>query len=214
MAGGTVYRTTMRDSWRWMSWDIPVRLVPLTLIPVLYLLITRTSPVALGLSENHLARDLALAIPCGLGGFAIAAAFSDYLSRRAGRWLVPNRADLLLQTFYYVIPNAFVEEWFFRGFMQGTLMRWWQIPLLAVGATTVLFGTYHLLGRWGWRPVIGATVAGAALGLLYLWQPSPPSLLLPVIVHAAITVGFLSLGPTVLFAWRHRSSGVPNFSGR
>ena len=169
---------------------------------MLYLLVTRTSPVALGLSESHLARDLALAIPCGLGGFAIAAAFSDYLSRRAGRWLVPDGADLLLQTFYYVIPNAFIEELFFRGFMQGTLMRWWQSPALALAATTLVFGCYHLLGRWGWRPVAGATLAGLALGLLYVWQPSPPSLLLPVVVHAAITAGFLSLGPSLLFAWR------------
>lgn len=191
-----------------MWWDIPVRLVPLTAIPVLYLLVTRTSPAALGLGENHLARDLALAIPCALTGFAIAAGFSDYLSRRTGRWSVPDRADLILQTFYYVIPNALIEEWFFRGFMQGTLLRWSHLPLLAVAATTLIFGAYHLLGRWGWRPVVGATVAGAGLGLLYLWQPSPPSLLLPVIVHAAITAGFLSLGPALLFAWRQRSSGV------
>jgi len=81
----------MRDSWRWMWWDIPVRLVPLTAIPVLYLLVTRTSAAGLGLTENHLLRDVALAIPCGLAGFAIAAAFSDYLSRRAGRWFVPVR---------------------------------------------------------------------------------------------------------------------------
>lgn len=202
MAGRTLYRTTVRDSWRWMWWDIPVRLLPLTAIPLLYLWVSRTSPAALGLTASHLLRDLALAIPCGLAGFAIAAAFSDYLSRRAGRWFVPDRADLLLQTFYYVVPNAIVEEWFFRGFVQGMLMRWWQIPVLALSATTLVFGGYHLLGRWGWRPVAGATVAGFALGLLYLWQPSPPSLLLPVIVHAAITAGFLGLGPSLLFAWR------------
>lgn len=209
MARGTVYRTTIRDSWRWMWWDIPVRLVPLAAIPVLYLWVTRTSPAALGLTGSHLLRDLALAIPCATAGFAIAAAFSDYLSRRAGRWFVPHRADLLLQTFYYVVPNAFVEELFFRGFMQGMLMRWWPIPGLALASTTLVFGAYHLLGRWGWRPVAGATVAGFALGLLYLWQPSPPSLLLPVVVHAGITAGFLGLGPSLLFTWRRRERRRP-----
>ncbi|MEO6795689.1 MAG: CPBP family intramembrane glutamic endopeptidase [Candidatus Dormibacter sp.] len=204
MASGTVHRTTIRDSWRWMWWDIPVRLVPLTGIPIVYLVITRTSPAALGLTEHHLLRDVVLAIPCSLAGFAIAAAFSDYLSRRAGRWFVPDRTDLLLQTFYYAVPNAFVEEWFFRGFMQGMLMRWWQIPWLALAATTLIFGAYHLLGRWGWRAMAGTTVAGFTFGLLYLWQPWPPSLLLPVVVHAASTAGFLSLGPSLLFAWRRR----------
>ena len=207
MASRTIYRTTIRDSWRWMWWDIPLRLVPLTAIPILYLLVTRNSPATLGLTENHLARDLALAIPCGLAGFGIAAAFSDYLSRRSGRWFVPDRGDLLLQTFYYLVPNAFVEELFFRGLIQGTLIRWWQIPALALAATTLLFGGYHLLGRWGWRPVAGATVGGLAVGLLYLWQPEPPSLLLPVVVHAAMTAGFLSLGPSLLFAWRQRTTG-------
>ncbi|HYM50364.1 MAG TPA: CPBP family intramembrane glutamic endopeptidase [Candidatus Limnocylindrales bacterium] len=206
MALGTVYRTTVRDSWRWMWWDIPGRLLPLTLAPIAVLWLTHTSPSAMGFSEQHLARDLLLAVPCGLAGFAIAAAFAEYLARRAGRWFVPDRGDLALQTFYYVGLNAFPEEWFFRGFLQGTLIRWWGVAWLGLAVATAVFGAYHLLGRWGWRPVGGATVAGLALGLVYLWQPHPPSLLLPVIVHACITAGFLSVGPYVIFAWR-RSRG-------
>src|SRR5438445_169477 len=185
-----------------MWWDIPARLLPLTLVPVAFLFVTRTPPQALGLSEHHLVRDLALALPLGLAGFAVAAAFADYLSRRARRWFVPDPADLLLQTAYYVLPNAAIEEWFFRGFLQGTLVRWWQLPWLGFAVATAVFGAYHLLGRWGWRPVAGASVAGFALGLIYLWQPSPSSLLLPVIVHACVTAGFLSVGPYLIFQWR------------
>lgn len=206
MASGSLYRTTVADTWRWMWWDIPARLLPLTLVPVAFLWLTRTPPGALGLDEHHLVRDLALALPLGLAGFAVAAAFSDHLSRRARRWFIPDPADLLLQTVYYVLPNAAIEEWFFRGFLQGTLVRWWQLPWLGFAVATAVFGAYHLLGRWGWRSVAGATIAGFALGLIYLWQPSPPSLLLPVIVHASITAGFLSLGPYLIFAWR-RSRG-------
>ena len=206
MALGTVYRTTVKDSWRWMWWDLPVRLLPLAAAPIAFMAVSGTAPAALGLAEQHLARDLLLAIPCGLVGFGIAAAFAEYLSRRARRWFVPDRADLLLQTAYYVLPNAAVEEWFFRGFLQGTLSRWWQLPWLGFLAATLVFGAYHLLGRWGWRPVAGATVAGFVLGLLYLWQPPPASLLLPVIVHAFITAGFLSVGPYLIFTWR-RSRG-------
>jgi membrane protease YdiL (CAAX protease family) len=185
-----------------MWWDLPLRLLPLTLVPVAYIWATGTPPQALGLSEHHLGRDLALALPLGALAFLVAAAFADHLSRRARRWFVPDAYDLLLQTVYYVLPNAAIEEWFFRAFLQGSLVRWWGIPWLGLIAATAIFGGYHLLGRWGWRPVAGATVAGAALGILYLWQPGPPSLLLPVIVHACITTGFLSLGPYLLFAWR------------
>src|SRR2546430_16254622 len=74
--------------------------------------------------------------------------------------------------------------------------------MLGLLIATAIFGAYHFLDRWGWRPVAGATAAGLALGLIYLWQPSPASLLAPVLVHAAITCGFLSLGPYLVYLWR------------
>jgi len=109
---------------------------------------------------------------------------------------------VLVQSAYYLMLNAHIEEWFFRGFLQGSLARWWNAPLLALLAATAVFGAYHFLDRWGWRPVAGATAAGLTLGLIYLWQPSPPSLVAPVLVHAAITCGFLSLGPYLVYRWR------------
>jgi len=197
-----LYRTTVRDSWSWIWWDVPARLLPLVLVPIGYVWLTHTSPADLGFRAAHLGRDLVLAIPLGLAGFAVAVAFSDFLSRRSGRWFVPDRPDLLLQTGYYVVLNAPAEEWFFRGLVQGALVGWWRSPALGVLAATLIFGAYHFLGRWGWQPVVGATVAGLALGVLYAWQPSPPSLLLPTLVHAAITCGFLGAGPFLLFHWR------------
>jgi uncharacterized protein len=199
---GSLYRTNPATSWGWIKWDVPARLVPLAAAPVMFLWLSRTPASWLGLSFDHTARDLLLAIPFGAAAFAIAAGFNEYLSRRIRRWFVPDEADLLLQTGYYVVLNAPVEEWFFRGFLQGSLIRWWDAPALGFLAATLIFGAYHFLGRWGWRQVAGATVAGFALGLTYLWQPAPPSLLLPTIVHAAITCGFLSLGPYLIFAFR------------
>ena len=147
-------------------------------------------------------RDLLIALPLAIAGFLIAAGFGEYLARRSRRWFVPQPADLAAQSLYYVALNAPVEEWFFRGFLQGGLTGWLGSPLLAVVLVTAIFGGYHFLDRWGWRPVIGATAAGLALGLVYLWQPEPPSLLAPTLVHGAITCGFLSLGPYGLFRWR------------
>jgi CAAX protease family protein len=199
-----VYRTTIGASWRWMRLDLVARLLPLAIAPLLVGWLTHTPLDAFGLTLDHPLRDLLVAVPLALVGFAIALAFAEYLARRSRRWFVPDAGDLAVQTTYYIVLNAPLEEWFFRGFLQGGLLRWWQAPLLALLVTTAIFGGYHFLDRWGWRPVVGATAAGLGLGLIYLWQPAPPSLLAPVIVHAAITCGFLSVGPFLLFRWRSR----------
>jgi membrane protease YdiL (CAAX protease family) len=183
-----------------MRLDLLFRLVPLAIVPLIFSRLSGTPLRDLGLTVTHPLRDLLLALPLAAIGFAIAAGFAVYLSRRSGRWFVPTEPDLLLQSAYYLALNAPVEEWFFRGFLQGSLAHWLSAaPALAVLVATALFGAYHFLDRWGWRPVAGATAAGLALGLIYLWQPSPPSLLAPVLVHAAITCGFLSLGPYLIY---------------
>jgi membrane protease YdiL (CAAX protease family) len=184
-----------------MRLDLLFRLVPLTAIPLLFAWLTATPLRTFGLVVTHPVHDLLVAIPLSLVAFAIAAAFAAYLSRRSGRLFVPTNPDLLLQSAYYLVLNAPIEEWFFRGFLQGGLARWWNEPVLAVVVATAIFGGYHFLDRWGWRPVAGATAAGLTLGLIYLLQPAPPSLLAPVLVHAAITCGFLSLGPYLMYRW-------------
>src|ERR1700730_12929985 len=181
-----VLRTTVASSWSWMRLDLVVRLVPLTLAPFVFSWLTGTPLRDLGLVITHPSRDLLVAIPAAAAGFAIAAAFNVYLSRRSGRWFVPTEPDLLVQSAYYLVLNAPIEEWFFRGFLQGRLAQWWGAPARAVLVTTVICGASPSLARWGWRQVRGATAAAVALGLIYLWQPSPPSLLAPVLVHAAI----------------------------
>ena len=201
-AAGMLYRTTVADSWRWMRLDLLVRLVPLTIVPLVFSWLTATPLAAMGLTLAHSIRDLIVAVPLAIAGFVIAASFAEYLARRSRRWFVPDGRDLAVQVLYYLTLNAPVEEWFFRGFLQGGLTRWWNVPAAAVLVTTVVFGAYHFLDRWGWRPVVGATAAGLALGLIYLWQPEPLSLLAPTLVHAAITCGFLGLGPYLIFRWR------------
>ena len=189
-----------------MRLDILIRLIPLAVAPLVFSWFTGMPLSSLGLSLTHPLRDVLVSVPLGLTGFAIAAAFANYLARRSGRWFVPTMPDLIVQSVYYLALNAPIEEWFFRGFLQGTLSRWWHAPAIAVIMATAIFGAYHFLDRWGWRPVVGATAAGLGLGLIYLWQPSPPSLLAPTLVHAAITGGFLSLGPYLLYRWRRREN--------
>ena len=197
-----LYRTTVADSWRWMRLDLLIRLIPLAIVPLVFSRLTATPLGSMGLTFSHAIRDLVVAVPLAIAGFVIAAAFAEYVARRSRRWFVPDARDLAVQSLYYLALNAPVEEWFFRGFLQGGLSRWWNSPAAAVVVTTAVFGAYHFLDRWGWRPVVGATAAGLGLGLIYLWQPQPPSLLTPTLVHAAITCGFLSIGPYAIFRWR------------
>jgi membrane protease YdiL (CAAX protease family) len=196
-----------------MRLDLLLRLVPLTLLPLVLSWLTQTPLRNFGLVLTHPVHDLLVAIPLSVAAFAIAAAFAAYLFRRSGRWFVPTKPDLLVQSAYYLVLNAPVEEWFFRGFLQGGLARWWSAPVPALLVATAVFGGYHFLDRWGWRPVAGATAAGLALGLTYLLQPSPPSLLAPVLVHAAITCGFLSLGPYLIYRWRAPTLPSPASGG-
>ena len=119
-----------------MRLDLLLRLVPLTLVPVLFGWLTRTPLRNFGLVITHPLRDLLVAIPFGLAAFAVAAAFAAYLSRRSGRRFVPTKPDLFMQSAYYLLLNAPIEEWFFRGFLQGGLARWWNAPVLALLVAT------------------------------------------------------------------------------
>ncbi len=202
---GTVLFTRPRDSWRWIRADVPMRLVPLLAIPLVFLLVGR--PVsALGLVAPHLGRDLVLGVLVGIPAFAIAAAFGEWLQRGLPTRVIPNGPDLWLQSAYYVILNAPIEELFFRGLLQNGLTLWWQSPLAAFLVATAAFTGYHLLGRWSRAATVGAGVAGIALGLAFL-IPQPPSLVLPVTVHAFITCGFLGLGP-----WLWWQLGLPRMT--
>jgi membrane protease YdiL (CAAX protease family) len=199
-----IVRSRPVDSWRWIRWDVPARLCPLLLVPLVYLY-RGYPPGALGLNASHLTRDLALGLLLGLPAFAVGAAFNEWLQRRGHARVVPTTADLWLQTGYYVVLNAPIEELFFRGQLQNGLALWWQAPLPAFLVATTIFTGYHLLGRWSLEATAGAGVAGVALGLLFMAQ-NPPSLVLPVTVHAFITCGFLGLGPWLW--WRLR---LPRF---
>src|SRR6266480_5122230 len=93
---GKITRTTVASSWSWMRLDLLLRLVPLALVPLLFSWLSGTPLRSLGLVITHPLRDLLVAVPAGLAGFAIAAAFNVYLSRRSARWFVPTKPDLLV----------------------------------------------------------------------------------------------------------------------
>src|SRR5437763_1785231 len=159
---GAVTRTTVASSWAWMRLDLLLRLVPLTLVPLVFSWLSGTPLRSLGLVITHPLRDLLVAIPAGLAGFAIAAAFNVYLSRRSGRWFVPTKPDLLVQSGYYLVLNAPIEggTWF--------ALRPWGVAMLG-------FAVFFLLpeGSSAQVPIVVVSLILIAGGAVFtVWVPS------------------------------------------
>ncbi len=184
-------RSTPRDSWQWIRWDLPFRVLPLLLVPVLLVPLTPLSARTIGLTTDHLGVQIALGALLGppFGWLAW------WFRRRNMRFLVvPTDADNLLQSLYYVVLNAPAEELFFRVLLLGWLQSHTGAPVAWL-VSTLVFGLYHFPAGWGWRAVAGVTVAGGFFGALFLLGPGGGSAVLSMIVHAFGTCGFLSFGP-------------------
>ena len=195
-------RSHPRDSIRWMRWDLPCRVLPLLLLPLALLALTPLPARTLGLTAHGAEVQLLLALllgpPMGL--------LSWWYRRRFIRWVVvPTGRDNLLQSSYYVVLNAPAEELFFRGLLLGWLQGYTGTALAWLFSTLV-FGLYHVPARWGWRAVAGVTIGGGIFGGLFLLASG--CLLLPTVVHAFATCGFLSAGPWAAHALELRRSRV------
>ena len=187
----TAARSTPRDSWRWIRWDLPFRVLPMLLVPVLLVTLTPLSARTIGLTTERLDSQIALGALLGppFGWLAW------WFRRRYLRFLVvPTNTDNLLQSLYYVALNAPAEEMFFRGLLLGWLQSHTGAPFAWL-VSTLVFGLYHIPAGWGWRAVAGVTVGGGFFGALFLLGPGGGSAVLPMLVHAFGTCGFLSFGP-------------------
>ncbi len=174
-----------------MRLDLPLRVLPLLFLPLLFVGLTSLSARTIGFTTEQLGTQIALAALLGspFGWLAW------WFRRRSVRFLVvPTDADNAVQCAYYVALNTPAEELFFRGLLLGWLQGHTGAPAAWL-ISTLLFGLYHIPAGWGWRSVAGVTVGGGCFGGLFLLGPGSGALVLPMIVHACGTCGFLSLGP-------------------
>ncbi|HEV2235861.1 MAG TPA: CPBP family intramembrane glutamic endopeptidase [Ktedonobacterales bacterium] len=201
-------RSTVPETWRWVWRDIAFRLAPFALATAFYARFWGGSAAGVGLTAAYLPRDLLLGTLLGVPLAALAAWFRRLV---APGYRLPTPADQALETAFYFVLNAPIEELFWRGTVQ-TLAIAGVTALLGRGAlaagigfalATAVFGAYHRLGKWSWRSIAGVTFAGAVFGLSYLLQPAPRSILLPSVIHGFATAGFLSWGDVALHRW-HR----------
>ncbi len=202
MKPSEVARSTVAYTWRWLWPDVLMRILPLGVIPFLYIFIFHLPPSFLGLTLNNLREQIIVGIVVGIVMTAFATA---YRMKIVGPWFRrPTPADQALQAFFYLIINAPVEELFFRGFLLAAVTQWTGWLGWGWLVSTALYTLYHRLGKWNWRSVGGVGLAGIVFSIVYLAQPQPYSLLGVVIVHGLTTWGFLSLGDEIMYRFWKR----------
>ena len=176
--------------------DLLVRLLPFT---VAYTIAYAASGSAgwLGLGFGNLAAQLIFAVAAAPAMFVAAVVVQLLLTRRRGALLVPaGPDDAWFQAAFYAV-NGPIEEAFFRGLVQGGLAVVGGTQIAFVLATLV-YVTYHRLGRWPWPDTLATALVGVPLGLAFWLLPGPPSLLGVSLAHIAATCGFLGPGPYLL----------------
>ena len=200
-----VARSTVMDTWRWVWPDVLMRILPLGVIPFLYVAVLHLPLAFLGLTLYDWPQQLLLGIIIGIPMAAFAITYRIWIVGPWFRW--PTLNDHLFQGFFYLVINGPVEELFFRGFLLAAVTQWTGWIGWGWLVSTVVYTLYHRLGKWNWRSVGGVGLAGLVFSLLYVAQPEPRSLLAVVIVHGLTTWGFLSLGDEVMYRRWKRKQG-------
>lgn len=198
-----VARSTVKDSWRWMWPDILMRIIPLTVVPFVYIAILHLPLSFLGLTLHNAPQQILLGLVVGILMAAFAAVYRMYVVGPWFRW--PTTGDHIFQSFFYLLINGPVEELFFRGFMLAAVTQWTGWIGWGWLVSTAAYTLYHRLGKWNWRSVGGVGLAGLVFSLVYILQPDPRSLVAVSIIHGFTTSGFLSWGDEVLYRrWKRR----------
>lgn len=199
--------STVASSWRWMWPDTLMRIIPMSLIPLGYILIFHLPLSFLGLTLAYVPLHLIVGLSVGIGMAAFAACYRMYVVGTGFR--KPTVGDQCLQTFFYLFINGPVEELFFRGFLLAVVTQWTHSLFLGWLVSTVVYTLYHRLGKWNWRSVGGVGLAGLVFSLIYLFLPGPRSLLAVIIIHGFTTSGFLSWGDEILYQrWKRLKAKI------
>jgi len=110
-----VARSTVIDTWRWLWPDMLMRILPLGIIPFLYIAIFHLPLAFLGLTLHNWPQQLVIGLVVGIAMTFFAVAYRMFIVGTWFRW--PTPGDHVLQGFYYLVINGPIEVLFFRGFL-------------------------------------------------------------------------------------------------
>lgn len=196
-------RSTPADTWRWLRVDLPSRALPMLLAPLLVAWLFHLSLAEIGLPAltwQQAALQIGLGLAIGIPFSLVAAAYRALI---LPRYRLPTLGDHLFQSSYYLFINAPAEELLCRGLILTLVARWSGSLALAWLVSTAIYASYHKLGGWGWKSVAGVAVAGMLFSTLYVLQPEPRSILLPVVAHGLTTCAFLNIGDVAAYVRQH-----------
>src|SRR5690349_12615136 len=143
------------------------------------------------LTWQQAALQILLGLAIGIPFSLVAAAYRAII---LPRYRLPTLGDHLLQSSYYLFINAPAEELLCRGLILTLVARWSGSLALGWLVSSVIYALYHRLGGWNWKSVAGVGAAGMLFSTLYVLQPEPRSILLPVVAHGLTTCAFLNVG--------------------
>ena len=201
-----VVRSTVASTWRWLWPDVLMRIIPMGLVPFLYIFVFHLPLAFLGLTWGNVPLQLLLGLGIGVAMAMFAATYRILFVGPWFRW--PTLNDHFVQGFYYLFINGPVEELFFRGLMLAAITQWTGWIGWGWLVSSAAYTLYHRLGKWSWSSVGGVGLAGLVFSILYIAQPAPRSLLAVIIVHGFTTAGFLSWGDEIMYRRWKRKQGV------
>ena len=191
---------TVRDSMRWIGWDVPLRLVPFAAVALVWAYALADGAETLKLTWRVTGVDLALMLGAGIPVFAACTLF------RARYWPIRDLASPrahLVEDGYFLLFNAPAEELFFRGMLQSWAMSLGIVPpAVGFAAVALFFGFYHRLAGFPMPFLLLATGGGILFGLLFLVSTT---ILTPIIVHFIADLALFNLGPALLVRLRKPS---------
>lgn len=196
-----------------MRTDLLTRALPLLIGPLAlaWLLHLPLSEIGLpALSWGQAAAQIGLGLVIGIPFSAITATYRAVI---LPRFRLPTLFDHLFQSAYYLFINAPAEELFYRGLVLTFVARWSGSLALGWLVSTAAYTLYHRLGGWSWLSIAGVGMAGALFSTLYILQPEPHSLLLPIVVHGLTTCAFLNVGDLAAWTRRRRLAAKASANG-
>lgn len=189
----TLPQRTVRNSLRWIGWDVPARLVPFAIVAFIWAYVLADGAETLKLSWRLTWLDVALILGTGIPAFVVCTLY------RARFWPIDSVASPrahLVEDGYFFFFNAPAEELFFRGMLQSWAMSLGFLhPAVGFAAVALVFGFFHRLAGFPLPFLLLATAGGILFGVLFLISST---ILTPILVHFIADLALFNLGPTLL----------------